>query len=55
VAAVWTPTTWPAERALTFGDVVHCLAVSEYLASNSRVGTRINMGRVVSGRIPKDL
>jgi hypothetical protein len=47
--------SWPAERTLTFGDVVHYLAVSEYLASNSCIGTRINMGRIVAGRIPRDL
>jgi len=47
--------TWPSERPLTFSDVVHYLAVSEFLASNSRIGTRTNMGRVVAGRISGDL
>lgn len=44
--------TWPTERALT---VVHYMAVSEYLVVNDRMATRINMGRLVAGRIPKDL
>ena len=47
--------TWPDERALTFSDVVHYLAVSEFLAVDPRVGTRINMGRLVAGRIPQSL
>jgi hypothetical protein len=48
--------SWPADRALTFSDVVHYMAVSEFLAaSDSRMGTRINMGRLVAGRIPADL
>jgi len=46
---------WPAERALTFSDVVHYLAVSEYLALGERLGTRINMGKLIAGRIPPDL
>ena len=47
--------TWPTERELTFCDVVHYLAVSEFLAAGSRIGTRINMGRLVAGRIPQRL
>jgi hypothetical protein len=47
--------TWPAERALTFGDVVHYVAVSEYLALGERIGTRIDMGKLITGRIPPDL
>jgi hypothetical protein len=47
--------TWPTERALTFSDVVHYLAVSEYLALGERLGTRINMGRLIAGRIAPDL
>jgi hypothetical protein len=46
---------WPTERELTFADVVHYLAVSEYLTSDDRIGTRIDMGRLVAGRIPPDL
>ncbi len=48
-------TMWPSDRALTFSDVVHYLAVSEFLAFDGRVGTRINMGRLVAGRIPQEL
>jgi hypothetical protein len=47
--------SWPAERALTFGDVVHYLAVTEYLALDERIGTRIDMGKLINGRIPSDL
>jgi len=47
--------SWPTERALTFSDVVHYMAVSEYLAVDDRMATRINMGRLVAGRIPEDL
>jgi hypothetical protein len=47
--------TWPTERDLTFADVVHYLAVSEYLSIDDQLGTRINMGRLVAGRIPADL
>ena len=46
---------WPTERDLTFRDVVHYLAVSEYLAVDDRMATRIDMGRLVAGRIPQDL
>jgi len=47
--------SWPTERDLTFADVVHYLAVSEYLTTDERIGTRIDMGRLVAGRIPPDL
>jgi transposase-like protein len=47
--------TWPTERELTFADVVHYLAVSEYLTDDDRIATRINMGRLIAGRIPADL
>jgi DNA-binding CsgD family transcriptional regulator len=47
--------TWPAERELTFSDVVHYLAVSEYLALGERIGTRIDMGKLIAGRIPPGL
>ena len=46
---------WPAERDLTFSDVVHYLAVSEYLAVGDRTATRIHMGHVVSRLIPQNL
>ena len=47
--------TWPTERELTFADVVHYLAVSEYLTDDDRIATRINMGRLIAGRVPADL
>jgi transposase-like protein len=49
--------TWPAERPLTFRDVVHYFAVSEYLASSKDVAdwTQENMGNVVARLIPEDL
>jgi hypothetical protein len=47
--------TWPTERELTFADVAHYLAVSEYLTNDDRIATRINMGRLIAGRIPADL
>jgi transposase-like protein len=47
--------TWPTERELTFADVVHYLAVSEYLTDDDKIATRINMGRLIAGRIPADL
>jgi transposase-like protein len=49
--------TWPVERPLTFRDVVHYLAVSEYLASKDYVAswTREDLGRVVASLVPEDL
>jgi transposase-like protein len=47
--------TWPTPRELTFADVVHYIAVSEYLQGDDRIGTRINMGRLIAGRVPADL
>jgi transposase-like protein len=49
--------TWPVERALTFRDVVHYLAVSDYLATNAEAAdwTRENLGRVVASLIPENL
>jgi hypothetical protein len=47
--------SWPKERELTFADVVHYLAVSEYLTGDERLATRINMGRLIAGRVPADL
>jgi hypothetical protein len=47
--------SWPRERELTFADVVHYLAVSEYLTGDERFATRINMGQLIAGRIPSEL
>jgi transposase-like protein len=49
--------TWPVERALTFRDVVHYLAVSDYLASNvdAAAWTRESFGRVVASLVPDNL
>jgi hypothetical protein len=49
--------TWPVERALRFRDVVHYLAVSDYLADNEDAAewTRENLGRVVSSLVPENL
>jgi hypothetical protein len=47
--------SWPTDRALTFSDVVHYMAVTEYLAIDDRMATRIDMGRLVAGRIPENL
>ena len=49
--------TWPLERPLTFRDVVHYLAVSEYLESKDYVAawTREDLGRVVASLVPEDL
>jgi hypothetical protein len=46
---------WPKERELTFADVVHYMAVSEYLTGDDRFATRIDMGRLIAGRVPADL
>jgi hypothetical protein len=48
---------WPVERPLTFRDVVHYMAVSDYLASNDGIAawTHQNMGRVVASLVPDDL
>jgi transposase-like protein len=49
--------TWPMERPLTFRDVVHYLAVSEYLGSKDYVAewTREDLGRVVASLVAEDL
>ena len=49
--------TWPVERALKFRDVVHYLAVSDYLASNEdgAAWTRENLGRIVALWVPASL
>ncbi len=42
------------ERALTFRDVVHYLAVSDYLGSDAELAewTRENLGRVAAEFVP---
>jgi len=49
--------SWPVERPLTFRDVVHYLAVSDYLATNNDIAewTQENLGRVVASVVPDDL
>jgi hypothetical protein len=47
--------SWPVNRELRFRDVVHYLAVSEYLVFGNRTSTRIDMGRLINGRIPRHL
>jgi transposase-like protein len=49
--------SWPVERPLTFRDVVHYLAVSDYLATNDDIAewTQENLGRVVASVVPEDL
>jgi hypothetical protein len=47
--------TWPRGRDLILRDVVQYLVISEYLLSNpERVGTTINMTRVVGKIIPDE-
>jgi hypothetical protein len=48
--------TWPADRPLRFGDVVHFLAASELLASHG-LGRWIHadLKRIVAARIPRSL
>lgn len=47
---------WPVERELTFRDVVHYLAVTEYLSSDKAlIGTQESFARVVALRVPLDL
>jgi len=49
--------TWPTERPLTFRDIVHYLAVSEYLGSKGDIAawTREDLGRVVASLVPEEL
>lgn len=47
--------TWPANRPLTFRDVVHYLAVTEYLRLKGEVATRTDMGQLIAERIAHDL
>jgi YHS domain-containing protein len=47
---------WPAQRDLRFADVVHYLAVEEFLAAHGETHwTHAHMGRVVAARIPSKL
>jgi|SRR5882757_1791922 len=47
---------WPAQRKLIFCDVVHYVAVSEFLASHGNSPwIYANMGREVASQIPDDL
>jgi len=47
---------WPTRRALKFNDVVHFIAVSEFLASHGNSPwIYANMGREVASRIPAEL
>ena len=47
---------WPTRRALRFSDVVHFVAVSEYLASHGNSPwVHANMGREVASLIPDKL
>jgi len=47
---------WPARRELTFGDVVHYLAVAEFLASHhAERWIHADIARVVASRIPHEL
>jgi hypothetical protein len=47
--------TWPVERALTFRDVVHYLAVSEFMASHSASSVYTGIRRIVDASIPPEL
>jgi hypothetical protein len=46
--------SWPVERALRFRDVVHYLAVSDYLGTDAELAewTRENLGHVVAEFVP---
>jgi len=47
---------WPTRRTLKFRDVVHLIAVSEFLASHGDSSwTQTNMGREVASQIPANL
>jgi len=48
---------WPVERDLIFRDVVHYLAVSDYLGPDDELAawTRENLGRVVASLVSDDL
>jgi len=47
---------WPVPRALTFCDVVHFIAVSEFLRSHGNSAwIHVNVGREVASQIPHNL
>ena len=47
---------WPTRRTLKFRDVVHLIAVSEFLASHASVSwIQSNIGREVASQIPANL
>jgi hypothetical protein len=47
---------WPTRRALKFRDVVHFIAVSEFLAAHGNSSwIHANMGREVASQIPPSL
>jgi hypothetical protein len=47
---------WPADRSLTLCDVIHYLAVNEFLAAHTgEKGTRTAMGQIVASQIPHTL
>lgn len=47
---------WPVERALNFRDVVHYVAVSEFIKTHKRAGwVHADMRRIVEAMIPQDL
>jgi len=47
---------WPVERPLIFRDVVHYIAISDYLAGNSSANwTRENVGKIVNKLVPESL
>jgi hypothetical protein len=47
---------WPSQRALKFRDVVHFIAVSEFLATHSNSSwIHSDMGREVASQIPGNL
>lgn len=48
--------SWPTPRDLKFADVVHWLAIEEFLAAHPGVRwTQAQIGRVVARRIPRQL
>jgi len=47
---------WPTERDLKFADVVHYLAIEEFLTAHPEMEwTEVHMGRIVTARIPRHL
>jgi len=48
--------TWPVDRPLTFRDIVHYVAVSNFLeAHDAAPWTQSNLGRMIAARIPQGL